>query len=285
MPARLLVLVSTGAVILSGCPGAIEDPAPFLMFEGSTCPDTYDVERDLFAGTCGQLACHSGGPALAASGLDLASPGIGPRIMAHRSEDCGGRALVDPGDLDGSYLLQKIDHEMPACGDRMPSGLEPLSGLERACLRDYLAALAGSIDGGVPIPELDAGAPVEVLEPITIEAEAMTLEGYVVDAAYPDAIRLPDAVPTGTAAHELARTGSYTLRVFALREPDGQPTLTIRVGGVVVAGETFALGAAEVEPMVLGPYEVDVEAGDSIVLEGAANEGAWARVDRVELTP
>lgn len=281
MPSRLLALAFVA--VLSGCPGSIDDPTPFVEHEGSSCPDTYDVERDLFGGTCAQLACHSGG-SIAAAGLDLAAPNIGERIMAHRSVDCGGRALVNPADLEGSYMMEKVDAIEPACGDQMPSGLEPLSPIERTCLMEYLQALAGSVDGGVP-PALDAGTIEPPLAPIEIEAEAMTLEGYVVDTVHPDLIRLPDTVPMGIASATIDTAGTYQLRVYAIREPDGQPSLSVRVGGVEVASETFALGTADIEPIVLGPYEVDVAAGDRIELVGASNMGAWARVDRVELTP
>lgn len=154
---RLAVLAA--AAILTGCPGSIDDPARFRNV-GSTCPDDFDVEADLFRATCAQLGCHTGGPSLAAAGLDLGAPGVGQRLLSHRSAECGGRLLVDPNDLGASYLLEKVDRDEPECGERMPDGMAPLNATERACLGAYLEALAATVpDGAVPPPLPDAGGP------------------------------------------------------------------------------------------------------------------------------
>lgn len=280
----LFVLLS-GMTLTTGCPGSIDDPLRFRSGVGSKCPDDYDVEQDLLRGTCGTLGCHTGGPSLAAAGLDLSAPGVGGRMLAHTSEACGGVPLIDPHDLDGSYLLAKLG-DQPPCGDRMPAGQAELNAVERACLDEYLEALVAQLgDAAVPRPpQRDAGT--GSLLPVVIEAESMMLSGYVVDEGNPGVIRIPDGVETGTATAELgAAPGRYQLRVHVRAETDGQPSLTITLGGEVVATETYPIAATDLEPVVLGPYAVDVEEGDTIVLEGRAAGTSWARVDRVELQP
>lgn len=289
MPPTRLVLALAGAALLTGCPGAIDDPQRFRNGAGH-CPDDFDVEADLFRATCAELGCHTGGPSLAAAGLDLGAPGVGPRLLAHRSRECGGRSLIDPYHLGDSYLVEKVDEDVPSCGDRMPSGLAPLNGIERVCLTEYLTALAASAtaDGAVPpvldgaTPAGDAGTPA----PVTIEAEAMSLTGYEPDAVNAGVIRIPDLATTGTASatfEGIAATYRMTIHVWA--EADGQSTLTVRAGGVQIADETYPLASADLEPVALGPYELQLAPGDVIELEGQVGGAAWARVDRLEIAP
>lgn len=143
------------AVLLSGCPGSIDDPLLFRQSHGGgsgwdgTCPPDFDVVEEIFKPSCGTLGCHTG-EQFAAAGLDLTAPGVGERILSHTSDQCGGLPLVDPDDIEGSFFNQKLDPE-PPCGSQMPSGMGALSADERACLNEYLERLVG---GGAP---LDAG--------------------------------------------------------------------------------------------------------------------------------
>ncbi|MGF1469350.1 MAG: hypothetical protein ACFCGT_24795 [Sandaracinaceae bacterium] len=152
---RLGSLAIAFAPLLAGCPGTIADEAPFRRAALGACPEGFDAERDLIAPSCAQLGCHAGGEPLAAAGLDLTPP-AGERILAHRSEECDGRALVDPADTAASYFLEKLEDD-PACGERMPRGLPPLTPREAACLEEFLGTLGGGTDAGVPA--LDGGVP------------------------------------------------------------------------------------------------------------------------------
>jgi hypothetical protein len=277
-------------VVLSGCPGSIDDPQPFREHIASTCPPDFDVERDLFRRTCGQLSCHTGGPQLSAAGLDLSAPGMGARLLTHVSgnEDCLARPLIDPTrSLEDSYLYEKLDEDQPSCGDRMPLGLPPLTRGERVCLDTYLRTLMG--DGGVPMP-LDGGPPVEPdagpPPSLWVEAEAMQLDGYVVDPVNPDLIRLPDGVATGTATTTFdgpART--YRLRIVVVLEADGQPQIAVRVDGTVAGTFTYPLSEVDFQPTTLGPVDVSLRPGSVIALEGTVGGMAWARVDQIEVAP
>jgi hypothetical protein len=146
----MLCLVLSGAPLTAGCPGSIEDPALFRRnVGGRTCPPDFDVEQDLLEATCGRLGCHTGGESFAAAGLDLAAPGVGERILAHTSEQCGGLPMIEGTDVEGSYFRAKLDDD-PPCGDRMPSGMDELNLSERACLDGYLRELVApaGVDGG-----------------------------------------------------------------------------------------------------------------------------------------
>lgn len=285
-------------VLLSGCPGSIEDPQPFRDHLGSTCPPQFDVERDLFRRTCGQLSCHTGGPSLAAAGLDLAAPGMGQRLLTHVSTECGEQRVLDPDvPLEDSFLIEKLDEDQPSCGDRMPLGRPPLTRTERVCLEAYLRTLVDQPigDAGLPMPR-DAGTPRDAgsitsdagdpRRAVTVEAEAMELSGYEVDSLYPTVVRLPEGVTGGTASTTFAgAAGRYRLFVHVWIEPDGEPTLTVRVGGATVATASYPLAAADMVGHILGPFEVDLAAGTAIALDGQSDGGAWARLDRLEITP
>jgi len=301
------------AVLLTGCPGRIDDPVAFRQAAADRCPTEFDVEQDLFVRTCGTLGCHTGGPLVAAAGLDLATAGVGERMLAHESEECD-RPLLEPGNLAGSLMLEKVTAEDPECGERMPSGLPPLNPTEMRCLQNYLEELTGEtldVDAGAPPPDVDAGPPAPGVDagptpmvdagppmadagppmpgPVVLEAEAMTLTTYVVDPADPTIIRLPDMSVSGTASATFdGAAGTYQLTVHTVAEWDGAPTLTVRVAGAQVAMETYPLtdmAAMTNEPRTIGPVEVTLSPGDEILLEGMADGDAWARVDRVELTP
>lgn len=285
-----MVLCSV-ALLMVGCPGSIDDPLEFRRGAANACPDDFDVEQDLFERTCGDLGCHTGGPSVAAAGLDLAAPGVGERMLLHTSDECGGIALIDRQNVESSYLIAKLGDD-PLCGDRMPSGGGALNPTERACLDRYLdSLLRWANDAGLPPPEppVDAGAPSDAAMtamPVTIEAEAMSLTGYAVDPEHAGVIRISDGATEGSASTTFTDAAArYTLHVHVGAEVDGQPTLTIRIGDEEVATETYPLGTEDVEPAVLGPYEVDLAPGDVITLEGQVDDGAWARVDRLELTP
>lgn len=292
------------ALATSGCPGRLVEPERFERGVVRACPDDFDVEQDLFGETCGTTGCHAGG-AEAASGLDLAAPDVGARLLAHRStstvDACRGRALLTPGDLAGSLLVEKLADE-PPCGAQMPVGLGGLTSVERVCLEEYLTALMGGapLDGGTPPVEtdagvappdggapdagaLDAGAPAPLV-PHTYEAEAtMTLDGYVVDAVDPTVIRLPPGVASGTATVGFdGGAGLYSIVVRVVAENDGFPRLALRVDGDLVFDETFPEGPADV---ALGPYAVTLREGSVLVLEGTADAGAYARIDALEVTP
>ncbi len=152
-------------LLLAGCPGAIDDPAPFIVarLDASTparCPDGVSV-RDLFARRCATIGCHDAVTQLI--NLDLQSPGVASRVLGQRSAACGGRTLADPNDPERSSLLLKL-RAAPPCGDRMPLGTPAFSPEEIACVRGWILRRgeepvdSGTSDAAI-VPTGDAAPP------------------------------------------------------------------------------------------------------------------------------
>lgn len=138
-----IALVIAAAALAAGCAGSIDDPASYYAASGG-CPSDFDVERDLFARSCGGLGCHASEDS--AAGLDLVSEGVGARLRAHSSGLCDDRPLLVAGDPGGSFFFEKLEEE-PSCGERMPMGRAPLGPTEQVCLEQYLEALIGAPSG------------------------------------------------------------------------------------------------------------------------------------------
>lgn len=51
-----------------------------------------------------------------------------------------GIAIVQPGDADGSPIIDKISNDNPAHGVRMPQGLPPLSAAQIQTIREWIDA-------------------------------------------------------------------------------------------------------------------------------------------------
>ncbi len=120
--------------------------------EESATAEPSSCEQDpvaFLAASCGSAGiCHdAAGSAFGLSLKDstpeqLAAGMVGVPSMFPRCED---RALIDPEDLDASFLLEKLTSD-PYCGEPMPYGSEPLSAEERDCVKAFaseLVALAG----------------------------------------------------------------------------------------------------------------------------------------------
>ena len=134
--ARSLALLATLA--LCGCPGAIDDPAPFVaarMDSGAPaarCPDGVSVVDDIFVPRCATSGCHDSATQVVS--LDLQSTGVASRVLGRSSASCNGRSLADPNDPDRSAILLKV-RPSPPCGSRMPLNFPPLDDEQIACVR------------------------------------------------------------------------------------------------------------------------------------------------------
>jgi hypothetical protein len=134
---------------LGACPGQLEDPDRFRT--GITSCEEIDVARDLLAPRCGGDACHGAPETSPAAGLDLESSGVEGRLVGVVS-GCDGRPLIDPDDLEGSYLLEKL-YPQPSCGAQMPLGAGALSELEIDCVRGWMSSLtAGELSTWIGAP-------------------------------------------------------------------------------------------------------------------------------------
>ena len=101
--------------------------------------------KGILGSNCG---CHGGTEPLA--GLDLASAEGYNNVVSVPSTQLPGLNLVEPGDLENSYLYMKITGADGIDGDKMP--LDPLSG-EGSLPQDYIDDIATWILNGAPEDE------------------------------------------------------------------------------------------------------------------------------------
>jgi hypothetical protein len=99
------------------------------------------IEQRVFQGPkC--LVCHIQ-PTLYPTTLDLRNPGLADRIVDRPAEanpdrgKCAGKILVPRDDPLGGLLVDKVAHDHPSCGDRMPQGLPALTPDEIACVKAW----------------------------------------------------------------------------------------------------------------------------------------------------
>jgi hypothetical protein len=122
--------------------------------------------RSVIQASCGSDGCHHTTPNIAAAaGLDLRAEGVEARLIGqlapHAGLTCpnpdGGLPVpcvppgcdptdvfVKPGDPAGSYLLKKIAGTHGDCGRAMPILPGKLDAAGRACLEDWIEALANA---------------------------------------------------------------------------------------------------------------------------------------------
>jgi len=142
-----VALAATG-LLVSACPGEIENPAIFLTGAGGGADAcSLDVEADIFQEKCNTSTCHNASDE--AANLDLESPGIASRVVGVDGE-CTG-VLADPDNPEESLLYTKLDSS-PGCGLQMPLGGE-LSDEEKSCILEWI----GDQMGGGPTSTSSGG--------------------------------------------------------------------------------------------------------------------------------
>jgi Carbohydrate binding module (family 6) len=124
------------------------------------------------------------------------------------------------------------------------------------------------------------GDGVGSVSPVTVEAESMTLSTYSSEGSR---IRLPSGTATGTATKPFGgASGKYDMQVHVLPESDGRPTLEVHKGSTRLTTYTYPQQTSATSFKVSG---VTLSQGEQIKLVGKGNGGAYARVDKIVLTP
>lgn len=99
------------------------------------------IRTTIFETSCAWDTCHGGNDA--AWGLRLIDDDqrVADGLVGVSAGSCKGWKLVVPGDPEASFLYNKIASREPACGERMPRGVEPLPPEALGCIRGWIAGL------------------------------------------------------------------------------------------------------------------------------------------------
>lgn len=154
-----MVLGTIALCASAGCAGELEgDEASYKAQHEPGCNVV-----PIFAQRCATNFCHAATGSQ--EGLDLGSDGVRARLVGVHAKgkpegkpSCENRLLIDPSDVDKSYLLEKIESTAPQCGAPMPL-TGRLTDAEKACIRTWATAIAGGPskhDSG-PSPASDGG--------------------------------------------------------------------------------------------------------------------------------
>jgi hypothetical protein len=146
---RASAVIGLVSTIVTGCPGSLEEAERFspdqLGLEAGAC-DPFGV----MAQKCGTGPCHDA--TNSAAGLDLVTEGVKDRLVGKDAyhEDVtdpapckDGQLLIDPANIEESWMLRKINKTHENCGVGMPvSGRFPTA--DKECLINWIKSFAGS---------------------------------------------------------------------------------------------------------------------------------------------
>jgi len=140
----LFTLGVCSAVVFVGCAGDLSNPGDFTG--DGTGPKSAEM---VLAESCGIATCHDS--ITKTADLDLLSPNVEDRVVDKNAIGlgCESSILVEAGDPDSSYLLDKVLGSVGICESQMPL-LDTLPDSDIDILRDWISGLGGS---GVGIPD------------------------------------------------------------------------------------------------------------------------------------
>lgn len=223
---RLLGALTVLTLGLTACPGAIDNPAPFIAaragdagspdagVDAGTTPDAGplvcpDIVAEIFSNPalCSAANCHASSAFQA--GLDLQSANLVARLLAAPpSTTCGMQRWLDPDSPADSLLHAKLT-DAPPCGSMMPLRGQ-LSVNDVQCVLQWVETVTGAPPDAGVAP--DAGRP----PPPSLQAEAASFQaplGVQADPGAEGGEYLVVPIP-GTATNEdptAADTGHLTV--------------------------------------------------------------------------
>ena len=169
-------------------------------------PTLESIQANVFDASC--IVCHSG--AGAPLGLRLDSASSFTSLVGVPSRQAGSLLLVDPGNPDGSYLVQKLEGTA-AEGAQMPLGGPPVPQSTIDFVRQWIADGALPDSGGSPpgqppvvttlIPAADSAGPAfpaeiaagfdQDIDASTVNDLTFTLTGSGGDGSFGDGNEIP----------------------------------------------------------------------------------------------
>jgi hypothetical protein len=138
----------TGALLvaaLAGCAGSGNGKSSQDGGGGCVPPDEPSISyasniQPIYDTSCALAGCHLG--AAPAFGLNLAAGVSYDATVEVKSLERPKLFLVEPGNPDDSYLVQKIEGAQGIAGDMMPSNMPPLSLDEMTAIRHWVMECA-----------------------------------------------------------------------------------------------------------------------------------------------
>lgn len=151
---RSFALFCTAAALgTPACRAQVEDPIAV-----SACNPT----KILKASCGGSRACHDGSlvkkQSDLGSGLDLVTGDVAQRLLSCSGTSCSANrpSYIDVKNPDNSYFLQKLEVEVPVCGNPMPGASRDFTVDQLDCLKQWIESLAqnppATGDAGVDCP-------------------------------------------------------------------------------------------------------------------------------------
>lgn len=131
-----LLLVTLG--VLCGCSSEPESS------EDAPLPTLESIQAKVFTPRCSEPGCH--GIDFPRQGVALFNSEVSASTMINKPPTIGDsakvyRAIVAPGDPEGSFLIAKITAPRPSHGLRMPQGGDPLGPRTVEAIRKWIASL------------------------------------------------------------------------------------------------------------------------------------------------
>jgi hypothetical protein len=102
-------------------------------------PNLPALESGIFKRGCAFANCHTS--AGYAGSLLLVETDLRAELVDADSIVCPGWKRVVPGSPEKSFLWNKLTFDTPACGVRMPWGVEPLPPHALDCVRNWISGL------------------------------------------------------------------------------------------------------------------------------------------------
>lgn len=124
-----LLIASIGLVGCSSSENSSESAA--LPFE----PKLSVIEDRVFNKSCTFSSCH--GSSTPKAGLSLVGPTF-QALVNQPSSELPQRLRVVPGDPESSFLIDKLEHDQPSFGVRMPYQSPPLSASAVEVIRSWI---------------------------------------------------------------------------------------------------------------------------------------------------
>jgi hypothetical protein len=104
-------------------------------------PTLASLHDTVFMTSCAFDSCHGRNNPVYNLVLEADVPTLEKDLVGVAAQSCKGWTRVVAGNVDESFLWNKIMEPKPACGVQMPQGIEPLPEAALECFRGWIESL------------------------------------------------------------------------------------------------------------------------------------------------